>query len=160
MGKVQRRATKMVPGLKNLQYEDRFQRLGILNLSARWLCGDLTETFKIMNSHTNVPYERSIEKSSYLSTRRATSCNLGKPSCKKSLQCRSNFFSHRLINNGNKLPEFLVSSDSGNSFKANLGRYWLQIGWVLTGIMPLLYPASVSDQHTQLYIINALHDLI
>ena len=65
MEKVQRRATKMVPGLKNLQYEDRLQRLGILNLSARRLRGDLIETFKIMNSLTNVPYQRFFEKSTY-----------------------------------------------------------------------------------------------
>ena len=39
MEKVQRRATKIVPRLKNLQYEDRLQRLGILNPSARRLSG-------------------------------------------------------------------------------------------------------------------------
>ena len=117
MEKVQRRATKMVPGLKNLQYEDRLQRLGILNLSARRLRGDLIETFKIMNSLTNVPYQRFFEKSTYLSTRHANSCKLVKPSCKKGLQCRSNFFSHQVINNWNKLPEFVISSDSVNSCK-------------------------------------------
>ena len=47
MEKVQRRATKMVPGLKNLQYKDRLQRLGILNPSARQLRGDLIETFVV-----------------------------------------------------------------------------------------------------------------
>ena len=47
MEKVQRRATKMVLGLKNLQYEDRLQRLGILNPSARQLSGDLIETFVV-----------------------------------------------------------------------------------------------------------------
>ena len=41
MEKVQRRARKMVLGLKNLQYEDRLQRLGILNLSDRRLRGIL-----------------------------------------------------------------------------------------------------------------------
>ena len=119
----------MVPGLKNLQYEDRLQQLGILNLSARRLRGDFIETFKIMNSLTNVPYQIFFEKSTYLSTRHANSCKLVKPSCKKGLQCRSNFFSHRVINNWNKLPEFVISSDSVNSFKANLDSYWLQIGY-------------------------------
>ena len=83
MEKVQRWATKMVPGLKNLQYEDRLQQLGILNLSARRLLRVLIETFKIMNSHT----KGSSKKSSYLSTRHANSCKLIKPSCKKGLEC-------------------------------------------------------------------------
>ena len=54
MEKVQRRATKMVPELKNLQYEDRLQRLGILNLSARRLGGDLIE-FNFQD-HEQQPY--------------------------------------------------------------------------------------------------------
>ena len=62
-----------------------------------WLCLHLIETFKIMNSLTNVPYQRFFEKSTYLSTRHANSCKLVKPSCKKGLQCRSNFFSHRVL---------------------------------------------------------------
>ena len=73
MEKVQRRATKMVPELKNLQYEDRLQRLGILNLSARRLRGDLIETFKIMNS---LPLLMCHTKDSL---RKARTCQLDMP---------------------------------------------------------------------------------
>ena len=41
--KVQHRATRMVPGLKRLPYEDRLRRLDIYSLTAKRLRGDLIE---------------------------------------------------------------------------------------------------------------------
>lgn len=43
--KVQRRATKIVPGLKDLTYPDRLQRLKIPTLSYRRLRGDLIQVY-------------------------------------------------------------------------------------------------------------------
>ena len=108
MEKVQRRATRMVPELKHLKYEDRLKKLEIYHLSARRLRGDLIETYKLLNNFTDVPFERFFKKSSYLSTRCANSCKLEKPSFTKGLQCRVNFFSYRVINAWNKLPEYPV----------------------------------------------------
>ena len=45
MEKIQRQATKMVPALRHLKYEDKLKKLGIYNLVARRLRGDLIETF-------------------------------------------------------------------------------------------------------------------
>ena len=42
--KVQHRATRMVPGLKRLPYEDRLRRLDIYSLTARRIRGDLMDT--------------------------------------------------------------------------------------------------------------------
>ena len=127
MEKVQRRATRMVPELKHLKYEDRLKKLEIYHLSARRLRGDLIETYKLLNNFTDVPFERFFRKSSYLSTRCANSCKLEKPSFTKGLQCRVNFFSYRVINAWNKLPEYVISSKSVNAFKSNLDRYWCKI---------------------------------
>ena len=57
MEKIQRQATKMVPALRHLQYEDRLKKLGIYSLAARRLRGDLIETFKLLHGHTNIDYE-------------------------------------------------------------------------------------------------------
>ena len=113
--------------LKHLKYEDRLKKLEIYHLSARRLRGDLIETYKLLNNFTDVPFERFFRKSSYLSTRCANSCKLEKPSFTKGLQCRVNFFSYRVINAWNKLPEHVISSKSVNAFKSNLDRYWCKI---------------------------------
>ena len=44
MEKIQRQATKMVPAIRHLQYEDRL-KLGIYSLAARRQRGELIETF-------------------------------------------------------------------------------------------------------------------
>ena len=57
MEKIPRQATKMVPTLRHLQYEDRQKKLGIYSLAARRLRGDLIETFKLLHGYTNINYE-------------------------------------------------------------------------------------------------------
>ena len=46
---VQQRATKLVPGLKDLGYEDRLRRLDMPSLSYRRHRGDMIELFKMLN---------------------------------------------------------------------------------------------------------------
>ena len=45
---VQRRATKYLPSLKNLSYEERLQKLKLPTLRYRRLRGDMIETYKLM----------------------------------------------------------------------------------------------------------------
>jgi len=54
---VQRRATKLVVGLKRLQYADRLHDLGLTTLEKRRLRGDLIETFKIVTGRDKVKME-------------------------------------------------------------------------------------------------------
>ena len=48
--KIQRRATKLIPGLKDLRYEER----GLTTLETRRLRGDQIEVFKILNRYENI----------------------------------------------------------------------------------------------------------
>ena len=46
---VQRRATKMIPSLRNLSYEERLRRLGTLSLRCRRLKGNMIKVFKMIH---------------------------------------------------------------------------------------------------------------
>ena len=61
--KVQRRATKMVTGLKKLKYEERLARLNLYTLERRRTRGDMIETFKILKGVQNINSEQFFVRS-------------------------------------------------------------------------------------------------
>ena len=50
LGKIQRRATKFIPGLRDLRYEE----CGLTTLETRRLRGDHIEVFRILNGYENI----------------------------------------------------------------------------------------------------------
>jgi ribonucleases P/MRP protein subunit RPP40 len=46
---IQQRATKLIPAIRNLSYENRLRKLELTTLKDRRLKGDLIQMFKIMN---------------------------------------------------------------------------------------------------------------
>ena len=49
--KIQRRATKLIPGLRDLRYEERLKECGLTTLETRRLRGNQIEVFKILNCY-------------------------------------------------------------------------------------------------------------
>ena len=121
--KVQRRATKLVWGLKDLSYEERLERLKLFSLEERRLRGDLIQTFKLLTGKENVDYEISFNRST--NHLRGHSFKLSKSQCNK--LCRRRFFSQRVIDIWNSLSEFIVSAPSTNTFKKRIDNNWKKI---------------------------------
>ena len=53
---IQRRATKHIPELRDLTYEERLKECGLTTLETRRLRGDQIEVFKIVNGYENIDY--------------------------------------------------------------------------------------------------------
>ena len=118
--RVQRRATKQVPGLKHLEYSERLIKIGLPTLVFRRLRGDMIEIFKIMagiydnevtptipkgNEHT-----RGHQRKIFIRGAR--------------LNLRKNFFTVRVGQVWNKLPEEVVMTKDVNAFKRLLDKHW------------------------------------
>ena len=54
LDKIQRRAPKLIPGLRDLRYEERLKKYGLTTLETRRLRGDQIEVFKILNGYENI----------------------------------------------------------------------------------------------------------
>ena len=52
--RIQRRATKMIPELRDLIYEERLKECGLTILETRRLIGDKIEVFKILNGYEHI----------------------------------------------------------------------------------------------------------
>ena len=52
--KIQRRATKLIPELRDLTYEEQLKECGLTTLETRRLRGDQIEVFKILNGYENI----------------------------------------------------------------------------------------------------------
>ena len=56
--RVQRRATKLVPALKDLPYEERLTRLKLTTLEDRRIRGDMILTYKLIEGKEGIKYNK------------------------------------------------------------------------------------------------------
>ena len=96
--RIQRRATKMIPELRDLSYESRLSQRGLTTLETRRLRVDQIEVFKMVNGYVDV--DRNIFfKLKEGSRTRGYKATLVKEQCR--LDMRNYFFSQRVINEWN-----------------------------------------------------------
>jgi hypothetical protein len=124
---VQRRATKIIPGLKNKTYEERLKHMKLPSLSYRRLRGDLIEVYKYTHGIYKIP-NKLLELETRNNTR-GHAYKLKKLRCNTTL--RQHFFTSRVTDSWNSLPNAVVEAQSLNSFKnrldAVLGNYMYSI---------------------------------
>lgn len=117
---VQRRATKLIPGFNNIDYEQRLQRLNLPSLENRRLRGDLIEAFKYIRGYYAV--DNKLFELSNVGITRGHQYKVKHHYSR--LDVRKHFFTNRVANTWNKLPADIVSADSINTFKNRLDRHW------------------------------------
>ena len=123
--RVQRRATKMIPSLRSLAYEERLKKLKLFTLEKRRLRGDMIQVFKYLNKFNNVDHSNILQFHTNLRTR-----NNGRPLQEK--RCHTdigrNFFSNRVVRYWNKLPAEVVNAKTINTFKHRIDRHFIATG--------------------------------
>ena len=145
--RIQRRATKVVKGLKRKTYEERLQNLGLHSLHQR-LRGDLIETHKILTGKECVNSQLFFQMATdshklhgHPLTQFMPRCSTNpNPSNLKIIsviiwdgyweECptaRRAFFSTRIISNWNALPQHVIEALSVNAFENRLDKLWLDI---------------------------------
>ena len=118
--KIQRRATKLIPGLRDLRYEERLKECGLTTLETRRLRGDQIEVFKILNGYENIDSNIFFEIKESKITRGHKFTLVKKQSI---LDVRKFSFSQRTINVWNKLSTECVHASSVNMFKNRIDKY-------------------------------------
>ena len=111
--KVQRRASKLVPTLKDLPYPERLKTRNLTTLAYRRNRTDMLQVYRIINKIDNIDFDSFFTYND--NNTRGHSKKIDKP--RANTRLRLNSFSHRVINMWNSLPEETVTSPSLNSFK-------------------------------------------
>ena len=112
--KVQHRFTRLFDNLKNLEYSERLRKLNLWTLEERNRA-DLIKLFKMVRGISAVPLTSFFQLADCSRTRGHTwKLMKGHSSC--------DFFSVRVINRWNSLPQEAVEVRTVNSFKAHLDK--------------------------------------
>ena len=117
--------TKLIPQFKSLPYVERLQKMKLPSMYYRRARGDMIEVYKYMHEiyKTENPLIRDVDNRT-----RGHIYKLKKPKVKTSK--RLNFFSVRVVDLWNDLPEEVVTAKSMNCFKNKLDQYWYHIKYI------------------------------
>ena len=118
--KVQKRATKMVPRLKDLTYEQRLRALNLPSLLHRRRRGDMIYAYKLITGKINMNKDEFFQ-TSHLPTRGHEQKIYKEHAIKLP---RINTFSNRIVHDWNNLTSEIVTAISTNSFKNKLDKHW------------------------------------
>ena len=120
--KVQRRATKLVPELRDLDYTNRLVTLNLPSLLYRCRRMDMITVFRIVHDHglQGVPFENLFQFHNTIT--RGNRYKLYKHFCH--LNLRKFTFSQRVIEELNKFPTFIIESTDVLTFKTKLDCLW------------------------------------
>ena len=125
--RVQRRATKLIPTLKDLSYTERLRKLKLETLEYRRKRADILEAYRIINGHhtldrschCNICPTKEMLSPTLSNTTRGNSKKL---QIQEATGTRKHFFESRVASLWNSLSEQAVSAKSLNAFKSHLAK--------------------------------------
>jgi len=103
-----------------MSYNERLRVTGLTTLEERRDRGDLIEVFKIIKGIDKVNYQNFLKLVDNSKTR-GHRYKIEK--IRSRLDIRKNYFSQRVVNHWNNLPDKVVSAESVNSFKNRYDDY-------------------------------------
>jgi len=136
--RVQRRATGLLPHIRQLHYEDRLQILNLPSLVYRRVRGDMIEAYKFC--HDLYTVDCGILGMANSSITRGHNLKLSRLTCRS--RVRHDYFSQRIVEYWNSLPSDVVNASSVNSFKGRLDKHWKDFMFTLE-----LPPRTVTHCH-------------
>ncbi|KAI8489077.1 hypothetical protein Bbelb_333010 [Branchiostoma belcheri] len=116
--KVQKRATKRVPGLQDLSYTERLKKLKLPTLVYRRLRGDMINVYKYTHGMYNTACLLPIT-----TEKRTRGHHLKIKRTQAKTNMRLHFFTNRTASWWNELPGEVVMAPSVNSFKKRFDEY-------------------------------------
>ena len=137
---VQRRATKMLPDMKDLTYEERLRKLKLPSLRYRRLRGDMIETFKIVTEIYDKRVTEDllpIKKSTFHQT---SGHSLKLTKNRSRLDIRKYYFTNRVVEDWNNLPETVITAKNVKIFENRLDKLWQN--------HPMMYDHTYNDKQT------------
>ena len=121
---AQRRATRLIPSLASLPFEQRLMKLDLPNLDFRRKRGRMIEVYKILNG----VYDKRVTGGMLMENDRITRGNQRKLVVQPSrTSTRGNFFTVRAAKDWNSLPDDVTSAGTLDVFKAKLNNTWKKL---------------------------------
>ena len=114
---VQRRATRLIPGLARLSYEERLKETGLYSPERR---GDMIEMFKIMKSTDKISADELFNR---VDSGRTRGHSLRVKNRRVKTVTRQGTFTQRVVNAWNGLPGKVAAAEKGDQFKLELDMY-------------------------------------
>ena len=113
--RVQRRATKLVPELRELEYPERLRRLGLTTLEERRVRGDMIQTYKFISGKEDIDQAVFFK----MAAPRPGANNKKIFRQRTRLNVRKNFYSQRSGPGWNKLGNNVIEVQRTGTFKKN-----------------------------------------
>ena len=114
----------MCKDIKAKVYDEKLNEVGLYSLKKRRLRGDLIEVFKVLHGFSK--WQHNLDVAVQVHNTRGHMFKLEKSRCR--LDIRKHFFTQRVINHWNSLPNQVVCSLTVDTFKHRLDKYFVQQG--------------------------------